>query len=56
MKHVRKISRGPAQAQSGLCDNIDNDYQAMLCFMIQLLTAFFLPLADIKKPEEETTA
>ena len=52
--HIKGISRRPVKAQS-ICDSIDNEYQAMLCFLLQLLTDFFLPLADIKKPPETET-
>ena len=54
MMHIRGISRRPVKAQS-ICDDIDNEYQAMLCFLMQLLTQFFLPLSDIKSPSEPET-
>ncbi len=49
MRHVKAISRTPARAQS-ICDNLDNDYQAFLCFFFEFLVAFILPLVDVKTP------
>jgi hypothetical protein len=55
MKHTKVITRMPAKAQGGFCDNIESDYQALLCFMLQILTGFFLPLAGIKNPSPPDT-
>lgn len=52
MKHTTLISRRSVRTASSFCDNIESDYQAMLCFMLQVLTGFFLPLANIKKPTD----
>lgn len=52
MKHARFITRVPVQAQTSFCTNIESDYQALLCFMLQILTGFFLPLAEIKRPAD----
>ena len=52
MHHIQRISRPPAKAQD-ICDNIQSDYQAMMCFLLELLTAFFLPLAQMKDPNTE---
>lgn len=53
MKHARSITVLPAKAQTdgnvAICNDISNDYQAQLCFLVELLTAFFLPLASIKR-------
>ncbi len=55
MKHLRSLSQRPALAQStSLCTNIDNDFQAQLCFVFEVLTSFFLPLVQLKQPEEPT--
>ena len=45
MRHARKITRIPAQAQSqGLCDNVTGDLQARFCFVLAFLTDVFVPL------------
>lgn len=54
MSHLKAISRSPASAQSGVCSNITNDYQAILCFILQIMTLFVLPLAQTKSPSEPT--
>jgi hypothetical protein len=52
MKHVVCLSKAPAKASTttGICGTVTNDYSALLCFMTQLLTDFFLPLAQLKNP------
>lgn len=52
MNHIQRISRPPAKAED-ICTNIQSDYQALMCFLLDLLTAFFLPLASLKNPQEE---
>lgn len=52
MRHLRRVSKGPKRAQSSLCTNIDNDFQAQLCFVFEVLTSFFLPILQFKQPEE----
>ena len=45
MRHARKITRIPAQAQSqGLCDNVTGDLQARFCFVLAFMTDVFVPL------------
>lgn len=58
MKRVKRITIKPLKAQQGtnFCTNIESDYQAFLCFLLSVLTNFFLPLAEIKKPQETTNA
>lgn len=58
MRHVRRISTAPVKAQSeGVCEAIESDFQARLCFSIQFLTGFLLPVLQLKDGEEpaETT-
>lgn len=56
MRHLTAISRVPKAAQSvNVCSNVSSDFQARLCFLFQILTQFFLPLAEIKAPSEDTT-
>jgi len=57
MKRIRPITLMPqkAQQESAFCSNLESDYQAFLCFLLSVLTSFFLPLAEIKKPQETTT-
>lgn len=50
MRHTRSLSRIPARAQvtGGVCENIGSNSQATLCFLLQILVSFFLPVAQIK--------
>jgi hypothetical protein len=52
MKHVRTLSQTPAPAQTSLCNAIDNDFQAWLCFALTVLSDIFLPLVQLKQPED----
>ncbi len=57
MKRIRRVTNKPLRAQqqgTDFCTNIESDYQAFLCFLLSVLTNFFLPLAEIKKPQETT--
>ena len=59
MRHVRTISLRPVQAQTGICEGIESDFQARLCFLLQFLTGFLLPFMQLKSGdpngnEEET--
>jgi hypothetical protein len=55
MRHTKPLSRIPARAQvtGGVCDNINSNSQATLCFLLQLLTSFFLPVAQIKNDTQD---
>lgn len=56
MRHVHAISCIPKAAQTvNVCTNIGSDFQARLCFLFQILTQFFLPLADLKNTSTEDT-
>ena len=55
MRHLKTVSKRPETAASAICNNVTNNYQALLCFMMELLTGFFLPLADTKDPGDQTT-
>ena len=55
MRHVRTITRVPQRAQSSLCTSIDNDFQAQLCLVLEILTTFVLPIIGYKQPEETTS-
>lgn len=48
-RHCVRISRWPDRAD--MCTTIDNDFQAKLCFVVQMLTTFFLPVINLKQPE-----
>jgi len=52
MKHIHHISTLPSRAQTEataeICTDIGNDYQAQLCFLVELLTSFFLPVLQLK--------
>ncbi len=51
MKHLNTVSRTPMKAQTGICDNFQSDLQVKLCFLIQILTNFILPLDSSKNPD-----
>ena len=46
MKHVSTMSKIPAKAQTGICEEFESDLQVKLCFLIQILTSFILPLVQ----------
>lgn len=58
MKHLHRISALPKRAQTttptdddsgaAICSDINNDFQAQLCFIVELLTSFFLPVFTLK--------
>lgn len=57
MKHLGRITALPFRAQTTppvdegpatICSDINNDFQAQLCFLVELLTNFFLPVFTIK--------
>lgn len=41
-----------AQQTTDFCANPQSDYHAFLCFLLNVLVNFFLPLAEIKKPQD----
>lgn len=55
MKHLRALGAVPARAQTTLCGTITNDFQAQLCFLLQVLTSFFLPVITLKEPVDPDT-
>ncbi len=56
MRHLQAISRVPRSASTGpnVCTGVSSDFQARLCFLFQLLVDFFLPLAELKAPDDGT--
>lgn len=54
MRHLRCVSKAPKKAQiTGLCgDNIDTDYEATLCFLLNILVGFLLPVVEAKYPSD----
>ena len=52
MKHLSPLSRCPERAQSSICTNITSDYQALLCFLVEVLQTIFPSLADAKTPTQ----
>jgi hypothetical protein len=54
MRHLGRISALPARAQTegdngaAICNDINNDFQAQLCFFTELLINFFLPVFTLK--------
>jgi hypothetical protein len=52
MRHLVCVSRRPGRAQSTLCTNIGNDYQALLCFLLEALQTVFPSFADSKTPTQ----
>ncbi len=47
MHHLKSITKTPDKAQS-ICTDIQSDFQAKLCFTLEYLTAFALPLINMK--------
>ncbi len=47
MNHFKPISKVPSKAQS-ICNDISSDFQAKLCFALEYLTLFALPVLDMK--------
>lgn len=52
MKHIGLVSRRPVRAQSDICTGIGSDYQALLCFLVQVLQTVFPSLIDSKTPTQ----
>lgn len=52
MKHLAPVSRRPIQAQSDVCTNLQSDYQALLCFVLEVLQTIFPSVIDSKTPTQ----
>ena len=52
MKHLMLLSRRPDRAQTTFCTTVTSDYQALLCFLIQVLETVFPSIADAKTPTQ----
>lgn len=52
MKHLMLLSRRPDRAQTALCTGITSDYQALLCFLIEVLQTVFPSFAESKTPTQ----
>ena len=53
MRHLRSLSKSPQKAQiTGACDSIDTDYEATLCFLLNILVGFILPVVQAKYPSD----
>ncbi len=52
MKHVTLVSRRPARGQTAICSGIGSDYQALLCFLVEVLQTVFPSLIDSKTPTQ----
>lgn len=55
MKHFSTVSKAPAKAQTGLCDNFESEMQVKLCFLMQILTSVLLPVYQDKNGDQTTT-
>lgn len=55
MRHLMMISRRPERAQTTFCSTVTSDYQALLCFLIQVIETVFPTLADSKTPTQTGT-
>ena len=57
MKHLAGITRAPRTAQTSnpLCTSPESDMQVKLCFLISILTDFFLPIFDSKTSDGTDT-
>lgn len=52
MKHLALLSKRPDQAQSDICTSISSDYQALLCFLVEVIQTIFPTLAEAKTPTQ----
>lgn len=52
MKHLALLSKRPERAQADICTSISSDYQALLCFLVQVLETIFPTLAEAKTPTQ----
>lgn len=50
MHHLNSITRVPQVAQTAnpLCSSPTSDFQVKLCFLVSILTDFFLPVYTLK--------
>lgn len=55
MKHLNLLSRRPERAQADICAGIASDYQALLCFLVEVLQTIFPSIADSKTPTQPPT-
>jgi len=55
MKHLSLLSRRPEKAQAAICTGISSDYQALLCFLVEVLQTIFPSIADSKTPTQSDT-
>ena len=55
MKHLMLLSRCPEPAQAAICTGITSDYQALLCFLVEVLQTIFPSLAESKTPTQTDT-
>lgn len=53
MKHCQAISRAPRTAASPLCTSPTSDFQVTMCFLLSILTDFFVPVLDIVKGTQD---
>ncbi|MBL7649714.1 MAG: hypothetical protein JNK74_26360 [Candidatus Hydrogenedentes bacterium] len=52
MKHLALLSKRPERAQADICTSISSDYQALLCFLVEVLQTIFPTLAEAKTPTQ----
>jgi hypothetical protein len=52
MKHLLLLSRRPERAQADICTGITSDYQALLCFLVEVLQTIFPSIAESKTPTQ----
>lgn len=52
MKHITRISRCPEPAQADICTGIASDYQALLCFLVEVLQTIFPSITESKTPTQ----
>jgi hypothetical protein len=55
MKHLMPLSRCPEPAQADICTGISSDYQALLCFLVEVLQTIFPAITDSKTPTQSNT-
>jgi hypothetical protein len=54
MKHLAPLTKRPPSAQSDVCTNLQSDYQALLCFVLEVLQVIFPSIIESKTPTQTT--
>ena len=55
MRHIHPMTKKPMGAQV-TCSSATTEFEAMVCFIMNILTGFILPVIQTKKVEEDPPA